>query len=110
LSSALHIGQKIKEVWKLSGLKGTEFAERLHRQRQSIYSLFKQESIDTLLLQKISRVLNYDFFGDYSKDLRAKSSGHEAQHSDSIKKLSYLIDQLSEEVKQLAQTQHNRSS
>jgi transcriptional regulator with XRE-family HTH domain len=110
LSSVLHIGQKIKEVWKRSGLKGTEFAQKLHRQRQSIYHLFKQESIDTRLLRKISEVLNHDFFGDYSKELRAKPTEQEIQDHDSIKKLSGLINQLSEEVNRLAQTQHKTRS
>ncbi len=110
MPSDLHIGQKIKEVWKRSGLKGTEFAQRLHRQRQSIYHLFKQESIDTRLLRKISEVLNYDFFVDYSKELKGEPAEQEIQNRDSIKKLSGLINQLSEEVNRLAQTQHKTRS
>jgi len=64
----LHIGKKIKEVWKKSRMKGTEFAAAINRDRQVIYDIFKRESIDTELLQNISRVLNHDFFSYYSND------------------------------------------
>lgn len=64
--SKLHIGKKIKEVWKKSRLKGTEFAAAINKDRQVIYDIFKRESIDTELLHKISKVLNHDFFSYYS--------------------------------------------
>jgi len=66
--SKLHIGKKIKEVWRKSRLKGTEFAIAINRDRQVIYDIFKRESIDTELLQSISKVLNHDFFSYYSND------------------------------------------
>lgn len=62
----VHIGRKIKEVWKKSRLKGTEFASLINRDRQVIYDIFKRESIDTELLQQISKVLNHDFFSYYN--------------------------------------------
>lgn len=64
----LHIGKKIKEVWKKSRLRGTEFAAAINRDRQVIYDIFKRESIDTELLQNISKVLNHDFFSYYSNE------------------------------------------
>lgn len=66
--SKLHIGKKIKEVWRKSRLKGTEFAMAINRDRQVIYDIFKRESIDTELLQSISKVLNHDFFSYYSNE------------------------------------------
>lgn len=66
--SKLHIGKKIKEVWRRSRLKGTEFATAINRDRQVIYDIFKRESIDTELLQNISKVLNHDFFSYYSNE------------------------------------------
>ncbi|HOZ86449.1 MAG TPA: helix-turn-helix transcriptional regulator [Bacteroidia bacterium] len=64
----IHIGKKIKEIWKKSRLKGTEFASLINRDRQVIYDIFKRESIDTELLQHISKVLNHDFFVYYSAE------------------------------------------
>jgi len=66
--SKLHIGKKIKEVWKKSRMKGTEFAAAINRDRQVIYDIFKRESIDTELLQSISNVLHHDFFSYYSSE------------------------------------------
>lgn len=62
----MHIGKKIKEVWRDSRLKGTEFAAAINKDRQVIYDIFKRETIDTGLLQKIGKVLDYDFFTYYS--------------------------------------------
>lgn len=63
----VHIGKKIKEVWKASRLKGTEFADMINKDRQVIYDIFKRETIDTGLLESISKVLNHDFFSYYDK-------------------------------------------
>ena len=62
----VHIGKKIKDIWKQSRLKGTEFASSINKDRQVIYDIFKRETIDTGLLQKISKVLDHDFFVYYS--------------------------------------------
>jgi hypothetical protein len=62
----VHIGKKIKDVWRQSRLKGTEFASAINKDRQVIYDIFKRETIDTGLLQKISKVLDHDFFSYYS--------------------------------------------
>jgi hypothetical protein len=62
----MHIGKKIKEVWRASRLKGTEFAAAINKDRQVIYDIFKRETIDTGLLQKIGKVLDHDFFDYYS--------------------------------------------
>lgn len=64
-----HIGKKIKEVWRQSRMKGTEFAKAIDRDRQVIYDIFKRESIDTELLSSISKVLNYNFFSHYSREI-----------------------------------------
>ncbi|MGZ3884569.1 MAG: hypothetical protein ACXVPQ_02805 [Bacteroidia bacterium] len=62
----IHIGKKIKEVWKESRLKGTEFAALINRDRQVIYDIFDRETIDTGLLHTISKVLHHDFFSYYA--------------------------------------------
>lgn len=66
----IHIGKKIKEVWKDSRLKGTEFAAMINKDRQVIYDIFDRETIDTGLLLNIGKVLNYDFFSYYSQHSR----------------------------------------
>jgi hypothetical protein len=65
----VHIGKKIKEVFRQSGLKGTEFASMINKDRQVIYNIFKRDTIDTGDLQQISKVLEHDFFSYYSQEL-----------------------------------------
>lgn len=44
----------------------SEFARRINKSRENIYSIFSRKSIDTELLSVISEVLEYDFFQHYS--------------------------------------------
>ncbi|MES2591750.1 MAG: hypothetical protein V4608_07690 [Bacteroidota bacterium] len=58
----IHIGEKIKVQAKTLRIGTTELAKSINTSKQNIYGIFKRESIDTALLQKFSKVLNYDFF------------------------------------------------
>ncbi|ELR70077.1 hypothetical protein C900_04074 [Fulvivirga imtechensis AK7] len=61
----LHIGEEIRKVFKESGLTVAEFARRIDTSRENVYGIFKRKSIDTRLLQKISDVLDHNFFKYY---------------------------------------------
>lgn len=65
MADKVHIGKKIKEVLTQSRLKKTEFADLINISRTVVYDIFKRETIDTGLLQTISKVLNHDFFSYY---------------------------------------------
>jgi hypothetical protein len=65
----VHIGQKIKEVVESSGLPVSDFAKKINRSRDVAYKIFGRENFDTALLQKISKVLEHDFFSYYSQEL-----------------------------------------
>jgi transcriptional regulator with XRE-family HTH domain len=58
----IHIGNQIKSVLESRGISVTEFAKRINKSRENIYSIFTRKTIDTGLLQSISKVLAYDFF------------------------------------------------
>ena len=62
----VHIGKKIKEIFKNTGLTVTEFARRIDTSRENVYGVFRRKSVDTEMLIKISKVLDYDFFRLYS--------------------------------------------
>ena len=59
---AFHIGKKIKEILYQKGISVSEFAKSINRSRNVVYDIFERESVDTKLLQKISKVLDYNFF------------------------------------------------
>ncbi len=63
----IHIGQQIKTVFETKGISVTEFARRINKSRENIYSIFSRKTIDTGLLLNISKVLDFDFFSLFSK-------------------------------------------
>jgi hypothetical protein len=66
----LHIGKRIKEKFWESGLSIEEFANLVSCKSGNIYKIFERERIDTGLLKKICKILNYNFFDLYSKELQ----------------------------------------
>ena len=70
MAATVHIGNKIKEKFLDSGLSGAEFARLLNYERTNIYRIFERESIDTVLLLKISEVLQFDFFVYYHPEIK----------------------------------------
>ncbi len=42
----------------------SEFARRLNCHRQNVYDIFKRKTIDVVLLQRISKVLEHDFVSE----------------------------------------------
>jgi transcriptional regulator with XRE-family HTH domain len=62
------IGSIIKDKLKGKGFTVSEFARRINTNRNNVYDIFQRESIDTSLLQKISEVLEYNFFVHYAED------------------------------------------
>jgi transcriptional regulator with XRE-family HTH domain len=65
----VHIGKKIKEVLKQSGMKSKDFASAINLSRTNIYSIFRRQTVDTGLLKQISRVLNHNFFDYLGQEL-----------------------------------------
>ena len=65
----IHIGNIIKKQFDAQGRSVSWLAKELCCDRTNIYSIFKRESIDTRLLEKISVILKHDFFKYYSQDI-----------------------------------------
>lgn len=62
----VHIGKKIKEEVYKQRISVTLFARKISRSRNVVYDIFRRESVDTDLLNKIGKILNCDFFSLYS--------------------------------------------
>lgn len=63
----VHIGKLIQQKVKTKGITVVDFARKINYSRRNAYAIFKNESINTSLLSKIGKVLEYDFFNDYIK-------------------------------------------
>ena len=57
----IHYGQEIKKRFEEHGMSVAEFARRINRSRNTVYSIFRREYVDLQLLMIISDVLKFDF-------------------------------------------------
>jgi len=62
----IHIGSLIREVLIKEGRKPSWLAKKLHYDNSNVYRIFKNQTINTQLLLKISLLLKHDFFSHYS--------------------------------------------
>ena len=72
LSSTLlvmHIGDLIRRKVAEKGISVVSFAEQLSCTRINVYKMFNRQSLDTELLLRVSKVLEFDFFSCYSERL-----------------------------------------
>lgn len=58
----VHIGSLIEQELRRQGRTVTWFANMLHCDRTNVYKIFKKESIDIALLEKICSILQHNFF------------------------------------------------
>ena len=65
----VHIGKIIESVFYEQGRSPSWFAKQLHCDRSNVYNIFKRESIDTLLLIRISKILGHNFLKYYKEEL-----------------------------------------
>ena len=63
----IHIGKLIEEEMKRRERTPVWLAKKINCERPNVYYIFRQESINTDLLLRISRALNHNFFIHYLK-------------------------------------------
>lgn len=63
----IHIGNLIRDELRRSGHTNQWLADQLSVERSTVQRLFNKPSIDTLLLLRISKILNKDLFAYYSQ-------------------------------------------
>lgn len=61
----MRIGEKVEARAKELRIGPTELARKIRSSKQNVYNIFQRESIDTELLARLSKALNYDFFEYY---------------------------------------------
>lgn len=73
----IHIGNEISKRILDLHLSKTEFAKKIGYRQQNINRILDKPSIDTDMLQKISEVLNFDFFRLFTDngDINVVASG-----------------------------------
>lgn len=66
----MHIGNRIKEVLVEQGRTAVWLAAQIPCERSNVYHIFRREDISVVLLYKISKILNYNFFEEISEDIQ----------------------------------------
>ena len=64
----IHIGREIKAELHRQERGASWLAEKLHCDRTNVYNIFKRQGIDTRLLERISIILNRNFFALYCQE------------------------------------------
>jgi plasmid maintenance system antidote protein VapI len=64
----MNIGRSIREVMKKRGMSATRLAREIPCERTNVYNIFGRKDISTKLLWRISEVLDYNFFEEFSKE------------------------------------------
>lgn len=62
----MHIGNEIHDMIQRQGRTTVWLARQLGCARTFVYKIYERPSIDTGLLMRISKILDHDFFYDYS--------------------------------------------
>lgn len=66
----LHIGMLIEQKVHEQGRSVQWLAGRLSCHRTNVYDIFHRPTIDSMLLQRLCLILQYDFFSDLSVEVR----------------------------------------
>ena len=66
------IGKQIQAVVKKRGMKVEELAKRLNVSKPNIYDIYRRNSIDTGLLERLCKVLDHNFFEQYAHKYRTQ--------------------------------------
>lgn len=67
------IGKLIQEKLEEKGKTVTWLSKEVPCSRTNIYKIFNKNSLDTDMLYRISKILNFDFFQYYSRSLDKES-------------------------------------
>ncbi len=97
---ALHIGKLIGKKIKEIGMSKSELSRRISVTPQSTHYILAKNSIDTDLLLKISRALDYDFFQHYL-GLNPQGRGNETLINISSTELKVQIAEIRKEINTL---------
>lgn len=75
----MHIGKVLQQKLRDEGKTVVWLANELGCHRTNVYNLFEKYSIDTQLLQRLSVILNFNFFSLYEEEVNHKMDDKQPQ-------------------------------
>jgi transcriptional regulator with XRE-family HTH domain len=94
------IGKQIQAVVKKRGMKVEELAKRLNVSKPNIYDIYRRNSIDTGLLERLCKVLDHNFFEQYAHKCRTQ---HERDSYEYVVRENTLLKQMVRDKDELYQ-------
>ena len=88
-----HIGKEIEKEVRKKYPSIDAFAKALHRERQTVYDIFKRAHIATDRLMEVSRILNRDFFQELSLIYKNGGQEKEEDESDVAERIGRLMEE-----------------
>lgn len=70
----MHIGKHIQEIMKQQGRSASWLAKNIPCERSNVYYIYERNTIDTELLERICKLLNHDFFKEFSDEIFLKKN------------------------------------
>ena len=70
----IHIGKRIKQKLAEQGRTSSWLAQQLSYNRTTMYKIYDKASLDTQMLLRISRIMEYDFFKEFSQKFDSQVS------------------------------------
>lgn len=101
MKNSIHIGEKIREKARELRIGPTELSRSINTSIQNIYGIFKRQSIDTELLERISEAMNFDFFSYYSAAPEVTVDGNDFNGKRAKKSPGEIIKELQNWMKEL---------
>ena len=93
MENNIHIGKLIEKRVRETGISNSQFALLMNCHRTTVNNIYKQSTIDLAKLQKICKVLDYDFFKHYITGSNCSES----------KVISKRIEFTSDEIQKIAE-------
>ena len=101
----MHVGKKVKELVKSKRLTNEEFAKIVDKHPKYVYQIFKQENINTELLQVIAAYfgVGMSYFFDENDNNQVNENSEQyglSIHEKYIKSLEHEIKRLNSELEE----------
>ena len=64
----IHIGELIRKRAKEMRIGPTELGKLINTSKQNVYGIFRRPSVDSELLMRLSKALQFNFFSHYAAD------------------------------------------
>ena len=94
----VHIGEQVRKRAKELRIGPTELGRLINTSKQNVYGIYRRRSVDTELLHKLSKALQFDFFQYFATDKQKLAQEDLTGYPSTTVKLKKEISSLKEQI------------